>query len=488
MNKLIRYMRVLVFPCLITQAIFGKTVYVSTNGTAISPYDSWETASTNIQEAIYVAISNDVVLVADGIYAGQGNYDINFNGKTIQVISLNGAESCIIDCQQLGRAFIFNNSEGTNASLCGFAMRNGKATSEQVPESRDCRGGGAILCDGASPSIKECIFENNFARSSPWGNLADGGAIDLLNGSTAIISHNIFRNNEATHTGGAIHVGWESSPLIYHNSIISNTCDGCYGGGAIALLYNSSGQIVNNSILFNTSKYYSNGGYGGGIICMNSNPDIFSNTIMYNTTRNGEDLGEGGGIRIRGLPSPSIKNCIIWGNESDPGLEDLDFQYPSWNLDISHCVVGIGLEDVQCQYPESNLTNNPCVQISVSSGYPALTPNSICIEAGTNMTWMVDSTDLQGEARIAYDSVDVGVDEAVIPTMISYLKVTDEVTFEATAPPCGIMYLEKSDSLSSPSWIPCDSHSTTTQRCAVLTDLNWHSSTQGYYRVRWEKE
>ncbi len=39
------------------------------------------------------------MLVADGIYTGEGNRDIDFLGKAITVRSENGPESCIIDCQ-----------------------------------------------------------------------------------------------------------------------------------------------------------------------------------------------------------------------------------------------------------------------------------------------------------------------------------------------------------------------------------------------------
>jgi len=52
-----------------------------------------------IQSAINVALTGDTVLVADGLYVGAGNRDIDANGKDIVLRSENGPEATIIDCQ-----------------------------------------------------------------------------------------------------------------------------------------------------------------------------------------------------------------------------------------------------------------------------------------------------------------------------------------------------------------------------------------------------
>lgn len=54
---------------------------------------------STIQAAINAAADGDTVMVADGVYTGDGNRNIDFKGKAITVMSENGPENCIIDCQ-----------------------------------------------------------------------------------------------------------------------------------------------------------------------------------------------------------------------------------------------------------------------------------------------------------------------------------------------------------------------------------------------------
>ncbi len=83
-----------------------------------------------IQAGIDAARDEDTVLVADGIYTGEGNRDISFRGKSIIVSSENGAARCIIDCQgsqeEKHRGFIFDAQFITSSpTLNGFTIKNG---------------------------------------------------------------------------------------------------------------------------------------------------------------------------------------------------------------------------------------------------------------------------------------------------------------------------------------------------------------------------
>ena len=82
-----------------------------------------------IQEAIDDANFNDKIIVADGIFTGNGNRDMNFNGKAITLCSENGPTNCIIDVEatesESHRAFLFNSGEGPNSIINGFTITGG---------------------------------------------------------------------------------------------------------------------------------------------------------------------------------------------------------------------------------------------------------------------------------------------------------------------------------------------------------------------------
>jgi len=73
----------------------------------------------------------DIVVVADGVYTGPGNRDLNFNSKLITVRSEFGPENCIIDPNgtpsEPHRAFYFSSLENNGAVVDGFTIRGGYA-------------------------------------------------------------------------------------------------------------------------------------------------------------------------------------------------------------------------------------------------------------------------------------------------------------------------------------------------------------------------
>ncbi|MCK4787687.1 MAG: DUF3160 domain-containing protein [Desulfobacteraceae bacterium] len=243
----------------------ARTITVDCNG----PSDF-----NNIQAAIDDANDGDIVVVGPGTYTGDGNRDIDFNGKAITVMGENGPTNSIIDCQgdpnNPHRAFIFQCDEGPNSVVSGFTITNGY--SDDCGYSRG-GGGGGILCSFSSPTIKNCILKENivhvqyvccvdcFAHAYPGG-----AGISCYESSSKIINC-IFQGNSAIGCGGAFrYVGHGAPPEI-----------------------------------INCTFYGNQAGYAGG-------------------------WGGGGAIGIIGcegydLP-PKVRNCIIWGNapKTDPGI------------------------------------------------------------------------------------------------------------------------------------------------------------------------
>ncbi len=192
-----------------------------------------------IQAGIDAAADGDTVLVANGVYVGPGNRDINFGGKAITVESEHGFATCIIDCQSQGRGFLFVNDEGADSILRGVTVRNGLSGNN----------GGGIYCIMASPVIEGSRIENCYAEDT-------GGGIFCTMGSPAI-RHNLITGCEAGLDGGGINCD-DCTVVIGDNSIIGNTGPR-FGGG----VHCEGGlqTVTGNSITNNSSHH------GGGLGC-----------------------------------------------------------------------------------------------------------------------------------------------------------------------------------------------------------------------------
>jgi predicted outer membrane repeat protein len=217
---------------------------------------------STIQAAIDDCNDGDVVLVAPGTYAGDGNRDIDFKGKAITVKSECGSNTCIINCQgspnEYHRGFYFHNDEDANSVAQGFTIINGYAA----------RGGG-IFCESASPHILDCLITENTAIES----------------------------------GGGIHCEY-SNPTITRCFIEKNSAN--YGGGVgIGTTGNISSMLTMTNCLITGNKAMRS---GGGICCIGK--VNFSNCTVFG---NSADI-EGGGISFLLVVGEKIKNSILYGN------------------------------------------------------------------------------------------------------------------------------------------------------------------------------
>lgn len=270
----------------------------------------------NIQAGIDSCGSGDTVLVASGIFKGDGNRDLDFKGKPIVVISESRynpliADSSFIDCEGTydthHRGFHFHSGETNTSALEGFVIMNGLASWEL--------GGGGILCDSASSPM----LTHNTIRNCTGFYI--GGGI-CCNSSSPIISYNDIDSNHSLGYGCGIYC-YSSSPLINYNKIHANI-DARLEGGSGAGIYCkfSSATITNNDIYDNeavrshgggiccdscsfvtirNNDIHCNGAYeygGGGITILSSSALIDRNSIHDNAASSW--MGGGGGIYGRG--------------------------------------------------------------------------------------------------------------------------------------------------------------------------------------------
>ena len=191
----------------------------------------------NIQAAIDDANDGDTVLVADGTYTGDGNRDIDFHGKAITVISENGPENCIIDCngsvEEPHRGFYFHSGEGPDSVLSGITVTHGYAVE-----------GGGIYCDG-NPSIENCIIARNAAGLGGGGMWLDAFYVPLTIRNCAVVG------NTAAYDGGGAGV-WIGNPLTFEAcTFAGNSAE--VGGGLSCLQGNS---VLRNCIFWSNTATY----------------------------------------------------------------------------------------------------------------------------------------------------------------------------------------------------------------------------------------
>jgi predicted outer membrane repeat protein len=244
----------------------------------------------NIQGALSAAVNGDVIVVADGIYTGTGNRNLDFGGKTVTLRSAGGADKCIIDCQgnssEHYRGFWFHNGENSDSILDGFTIQTGFENS-----------GGGIYCENSSsPTIINCKFRQNYAD---WG----GGAIYCYANSDPFITDCVFDFNIAGLHGGAIHCHTDCDPWIRRCTFIHNNSGNV--GGALSCFTNCNAIVSFGTFTQNTAE-----DYGGGIFCyQSSHPRFISCTLTDNTAANG------GGVYTN-LCDTVLTNCLIADNDA----------------------------------------------------------------------------------------------------------------------------------------------------------------------------
>jgi hypothetical protein len=236
------------------------------------------------------------------------------------------------------------------------------------------------------PVLRDCLIADNLGVTT--GTRSGGGMYIISANSTTLVVNCTISNNSSGVGGGFNDLrygGFMSNCTIRGNSAPNA------GGGNM-----SRGRLYNCLFVGNRATV----NYGGGMILGGGTADCC--TVVGNIAVN-----NAGGINVNNA-TPYICNSIIISN-SAASATTKDFRFQS-SGEQSLWFSCYGLADVTPPAGRGNITSAPRF-LNYPAGNYRLPPTSPCVNAGTNHTWMVHATDLDGRERISGDRVDMGAYE-----------------------------------------------------------------------------
>jgi parallel beta-helix repeat protein/predicted outer membrane repeat protein len=342
---------------------------------------------------------NTANLTGGGIYCQDSDpfiYDNTIDSNT--ALNAGGGICCNNSSPRIENNILVENHAENNygGGIACFTSSNPEIIGNTINLNTTNSEGGGICCYSSNPIIDNNIIDGNIALGQGGGIFAqgceitarqneiynntgsDGGGI-AVRSSIAELQDNIIRENTAVN-GGGIHCN-NSDAIIIDNIITENTAHhGGAGvdnfGGVVALLgciisANNAGDygggisndmcspIIANCVITNNTA----SGAGGGI----SNY-TYSEAVLLNCTFSNNSADYGGAI-WNGGSTPSLVNCILWGDSPD--------EHSGSESNITYSNIQGGWEG------EGNIDCDPLFCDPEDGNY-YLAENSCCAGAGEN--------------------------------------------------------------------------------------------------------
>ena len=250
---------------------------------------------TTIQAGVNAAVDGDEVVVADGTYTGDGNYNIYFSMKSIILRSSGGAQNCIIDCGGYGGFYLFG-FEDKITTVEGFTITG-------------CSEYAAVNIT-LSGHLKDCIIIDNDTRESLYNftpvtcldpsagkgfitiencsfisNISTYGGAIYCETSDTLIKNCQFTDNVSIRSGGAIAAYLFADVTIIGCNFNDNRA--VYHGGAVATIANDAGINIRLIECSFTGNSAGENGLGGAVVVGDYTAEIAKCTFNYNTASYG---------------------------------------------------------------------------------------------------------------------------------------------------------------------------------------------------------
>jgi Bacterial TSP3 repeat/PKD domain len=309
----------------------AAVLYVDINSTnPVSPFSSWATAATNIQDAVNAASSYDEVLVTNGVYAfggdnlaGNSRVDVT---KPLTLESVNGPGLTII------RGTYALDGSGTRCVtlsdgdlLVGFTLTQGSIwiTSRGPPPNIDT-GGGVFGWHGNS-TVSNCVITGNASF-----NVGGGAGCETLDGPATMTLYNCtLSSNIYEYEGGGAY-----GCTLYNCAVFDNSLGEMGGGAYNCALYGCSiasnlasgsgggvyGCTLNDCTLTGNSAGSSGGGaYQGslnGCSLSGNSASSYGGGAYSGILNNCTLVGNSAGVSGAGAQSCTLNNCIVYFNSA----------------------------------------------------------------------------------------------------------------------------------------------------------------------------
>ncbi len=213
----------------------ANTFFVDANGTnPVAPFVDWNTAATNIQDAIDASSDGDVVLVTNGVYASGGR---SMDGVITNRVSLNKA----ITVQSASGPFVttiqgWGPTNGTSAVRCAWITNNAALIGFTLKWGATRTGSGQSLF---------------------------GGAVYGASSNLAVVANSVIISNNSAN--GAVYQASVRNSLIATNANLTYAAYQC---------------VLRNCTVVTNSEGLQNCAAINSIIYYNSSPN-FSSSIAY---------------------------------------------------------------------------------------------------------------------------------------------------------------------------------------------------------------
>jgi predicted outer membrane repeat protein len=349
-----------------------------------------------IQAAIDMAVDGDRVIVRAGSYTES----IDFQGKAIEVKSLDGAVTTII----VGEV-IFDDGEESGSVLDGFTVENNPRPSPGIEITRSSpviknniisnhsNSGIGIMFEESSPLILNNVIRDNRAPNDGGGMVISlsapivvgntflnnhseldsdwdgGGAIAILEYSDPVIESNIFSGNYAPYQGGAIHCSYNFSRIVLNNNIFFS--NSAVRGSAISITeadFSRAQTRGSHEFIVSNNLFFENHAVEYGVMYRISNHDMVISNCTFAGNDNGSVLGFGNSL--------AVENCIFWGNAGP----------------VSTSTPPISYSLVEGGYPgEGNIDADPLFVVGPSGEYylsqisAGQASDSLCVDSGSDL-------------------------------------------------------------------------------------------------------